>query len=244
MIVTPEGKHVLIDAGPSAKAAERLFFESLMDTMDLVVASHNHSDHIGGVPWVLSRFVVRAYIENGLPHTTAAYAATLLARRNEPGLLDLEASDRTIKVGSVTLRVLPPSGLDGSQNNNSVGILLEYGSFRALFPGDAEAAQLNHWVKTLDLPRVNVLKVSHHGAFNGTTPEWIRATQPSEVVISVSRTNGYGHPAVNVLQAWQLAGANVWRTDIEGSVLVVVQPDGKYNVLTARRNTLSRRIRP
>ena len=244
LIVTPEGKHILIDAGPSARAAERMFFEWVADTLDLVVASHNHADHIGGMPWVFSRFVVRAHMENGIPHTTGAYAGSLHARRNEPGLLELEPTRRTIRVGSATLRILPPSGVDNSQNNNSVGILLEYGSFRALFPGDAESEQLAHWMKTLDLPRVNVLKVSHHGAFNGTTEEWIRTTSPGDVVISVSGTNGHGHPALSVLRAWQAARANVFRTDVEGSVQVVVHPDGKYDVLTTNRNTLWAPIRP
>ena len=154
-------------------------------------------------------------------------------------MLDLEPSDRTISVGSAKLRVLPPARLDETQNNNSVGILLEYETFKALFSGDAEAAQLDRWVQAGKVPQVNVLKASHHGASNGVTDAWISATKPNHVVVSVSGTNSYGHPSVAAIQTWQRAGANVWRTDIEGSVTIAVQRDGTYQVLSSRRSSSS-----
>lgn len=229
-IITPEGKHVIIDAGRSGDAAQRILWETPTDTIDLLVASHNHQDHIGGIPWIFQRFHVRAFMDNGVPHTTASYRQAIVAARNEPGLMYLEATARTVRVGSVALRILPPSLRDREQNNNSVGILVEHGEFRALLTGDAEEEQLAHWLATASIPRVHVLKASHHGARNGTTGDWIRATQPRAVVVSVGGRNGFGHPAPEVILAWQQAGAKVYRTDETKGVFLAAQRDGSFHM--------------
>ena len=169
LITTPEGRHILIDAGPrDARVAEWLNALGV-DTLELVVASHAHADHIGGMPDVLASTVVRQYMDNGLPHTTATYRRTMMAVEREPGLAYRDATARTFTVGTVTLRVLPPARVDASQNNNSVGVLVSHGSFRALFTGDSERRQLAHWLATDSIARVHVLKAAHHGARNGVT---------------------------------------------------------------------------
>src|SRR3954469_12916251 len=117
LIISPEGKRILIDAGHSEDAVAFILRNAGIDTIDLVVASHAHADHIGGMPAVLSSLVVRAYVDNGIPYTTGIYARTLSALENAQGLQYLQAKDRTITVGSVTLRILPPPGIDNSQNN-------------------------------------------------------------------------------------------------------------------------------
>ncbi len=243
LIITPAGKHILVDAGPSTGAMERLFFESTIDTLDLVIASHNHADHIGGMPWVFNRFVVRRYMDNGVPHATSVYRNTMVAVEREPGLQYLQATERTITVDSVKLHVLPPPMLDAAQNNNSVGVLVEYGTFRALFTGDSERRELNHWLSQREIPRVNLLKAAHHGASNGVTQEWIAALQPTHVIISVGRGNRYSHPAVSVVHGWRNTGAVVYRTDAEGDIMVPVQFDGTYQVISTKHNVLSAKIR-
>lgn len=241
-VVTPERKTILIDAGPSTGTAERMFFETTFDTLDLVVASHNHADHIGGLPWVFDRFVVRAFMSNEVPHTSGVYGLVLHAAQREPGLLYLEPTERSITVGSVTLRVLPPPRRDESQNNNSVGILLEYGNFRALFTGDSELEELEHWLRTYDIQRVHVLKGAHHGSSNGVTQRWIDRTRPASVVISASATNQYGHPSPFVIRAWEQAGARVYVTSRDGSIHIVGFKGGRHTVYTDR-NVLSAPIR-
>src|SRR5665213_4258644 len=101
LITTPEGKHVLIDAGPNANLVAGMLIRDKIDTLDLVVASHNHADHIGGMSAVFSRIVVRAYLDNDIPQTTSTYRRTLLSLEREPGLKYLKATARTITVGTV-----------------------------------------------------------------------------------------------------------------------------------------------
>ena len=195
-----------------------------------MIASHNHADHIGGMPEVFRRFVVRAYVENGVPHTTAVYARTLAAVERENGLQYLAATDRTIRLGAVTVRILPPSRVDHSQNNNSVGALIEYGEFRALYTGDSEVPQLRSWLHTMRVPSVTLVKAAHHGSANGTAPEWVRATLPAVVVISLSSRNAYGHPSPGVEAMWSAVGARVYRTDRHGAIEVRATDNGRFTV--------------
>ena len=240
LVTTPEGRHVLIDGGPQTDVVADLLRNMGVDTIDLVVSSHNHADHIGGLPQVFFAFPVRAYLENGVPTTTAVYARLLRQVEEEPNLRVLRPTARTITVGSVTLRVLPPSGVDASQNNNSVGIEVAYGRFRELLTGDSEQPELAHWIAAGEAKPVAVLKVAHHGSWNGTTNAWIDITHPAVAVISVGRDNRYGHPSPAVERLWARV-ATIYRTDRVGTIEVTVTPDGHFSVRTSETPSIAPR---
>jgi beta-lactamase superfamily II metal-dependent hydrolase len=230
IITTAEERHVLIDAGPSADGVASLLRRRGIDTLDLVVASHNHADHIGGMAAVLRSVFVRAYLDNGVPTTTATYARTLRALEDR-GTRYLKASPRRITVGSVVLRVLPmpPRRREYDQNDQSVGLMLEYGLFRALFAGDGEQLQREYWRSGNQL-RAHVLKVSHHGAANGTDASWLESVQPSLAVISVGARNSYGHPARRTVELLRARGIRTLRTDQEGLITVIGHPSGSFEL--------------
>jgi len=233
-VIREGGKTVLVDAGHSAKIMHQL--QALgIDTIDLVIASHNHADHIGGMTAVLNSVVVKYYLDNGVPHTTATYERTIQAVAAS-GAQYLRPNHRTITLGSAQLRVMPPPPND-DQNNSSVGLLVEYGQFRALLTGDSELYELQYWLKNEAIPRVNVVKVAHHGSRNGTSAEWIQTTRPEVAVISVSATNSYGHPSPLVIQQWQSVGARVHRTDAEGTISIIANMDGTFVDTTERLDT-------
>ncbi|MEX2156740.1 MAG: MBL fold metallo-hydrolase [Gemmatimonadales bacterium] len=228
-LIREGGKTALIDAGGGAQVVTYLR-ELRIDTLDLVVASHNHADHIGGMTGVFGSTVVRYYLDNGVPHTTATYQRTIQAVRASRAQY-LSATNRTITLGAARLHVIaPPAGRD--HNNSSVGIIVEYGHFRALFTGDSELDELSYWLGTGEISRVHVVKVAHHGSWNGTSSDWVAATKPQVAVISVGAMNSYGHPSPQVVALWQGAGARVYRTDLDGGVLILANEDGSFVVTT------------
>jgi len=229
ILVREGGKTALIDAGSGAGILTQLHALGV-DTIDLLVASHNHSDHIGGMTAVLGGTVVRFYLDNGVPHTTATYQRTIQAV-TASGAQYLRPTSRTITLGNARLRVLaPPPNID-DQNNSSVGILIQYGEFRAVLTGDSEQFELQYWLEHDSIPQVTVVKAAHHGSRNGTTPAWIEATHPQVVVVSVGTGNSYGHPSPQVVEAWESVGATVYRTDQDGAVIIQAKRDGSYVVL-------------
>ncbi|MGH7678875.1 MAG: ComEC/Rec2 family competence protein [Gemmatimonadaceae bacterium] len=234
LIVTPERRRVLIDAGPLGSGVAPRLKRLGIDTLDLVIASHNHADHIGGMPEIFAALVVLNYMDNGIPHTTLTYQRTIAAVAAERGLRYLQATERVVEVGSAALRVLPAATIDSSQNNNSVGVIVAYGEFTALFTGDSEQRQLTRWLRAEKIPRVTMVKSAHHGAANGASPRLYAATSPRVVVISAGPANRYGHPSPITLRGWAATSAEIYRTDIHGSVEVTATRDGRFTVRTSR----------
>ena len=232
LITTPEGRHILIDAGPDQYMVADLLLNLGIDTLDLVIASHNHADHIGGMPEVFSAYVVRSYLENGFPHTTDIYQRTLTAVENEPNVRYIEATNRKINIGSVVIHVIAPPRTDLTQNDNSVGVLVEFGKFSALFTGDSEQAELTQWLDSARVHTVTVLKAAHHGSWNGATARWIQTTSPRIVLFSVGKDNRYGHPSSQVEQLWLAQRARIYRTDRDGTIELNAFASGDVKVTT------------
>jgi len=231
LITSPDGKTALIDGGGDNGYASYDLDTLGVDTLDLVIASHGHADHIGGLADILRTTVVHAYMDNGMAAATQAYGS-VSAVVDAHHMTYLQPTPRTISLGSVSLRILPRPARPDGQNNASVGVLLTYGGFSVLFTGDAETEERQYWRLNARLPRVTVLKVAHHGASNGTDRAWIGALRPKVAVISVGANNDYGHPSSRTLSILRGAGAAVFRTDQDGAVIVTVSPTGAVAVRT------------
>ncbi|OGT93989.1 MAG: hypothetical protein A2083_05180 [Gemmatimonadetes bacterium GWC2_71_9] len=222
LLITPEGRTMLVDAGQNARSVIAFLRANHLDTLDLVVVSHIHDDHMGGIPDVLGAVVVRNFMDNGTPRART-YGRYLNAVRAS-GARYLEATARTITLGSVQVRVLPPPDARlrlarADQNNRSVGLLIQYGRFRALLAGDSQRQEIGYWLQFDSVPPVTLVKLSHHGSDNGTTTAWAERTGARIAVISVGR-NSYGHPGRAALATWCRSEARVIRTDKNGSILV------------------------
>ena len=154
LIQSPEGQTALVDAGPGADITSAL--EALGVTqLDLVVATHPHADHIGGMLQVIRSVPVRFYMDNGQPYTTATYLSLMRELQGRSDITYLEAVPRTLELGSVRIDVLPLPALRSSNpNEQSVGLVVEYGDFRAFLSGDSEVPELMHWVRSGVVPDV------------------------------------------------------------------------------------------
>lgn len=231
-----EGRDALIDAG-NGRDILPLLRQFRVDSLDLVVASHPHRDHIGGMPDVLGMIPVARYVDNGQPYASDKWRMVewILAEMETPRVA---ATADTLLLGSARLRILPPPGLGGDTNNESVGVLLEFGGFKALLTGDSQYEELQYFL-TLGVPSVTLLKAAHHGARNGFTPGWLQATKPEVVVISLGRDNAYGHPDPIALKYYRVYAHSIYRTDNDGTVRIVGYRDGTW-----RAETIAGRLQP
>lgn len=236
LIQSPSGQNVLYDGGESAMDTRERLQQLGVRSVDLVVASHNHADHIGGLIDVIRYYRPRYFLDNGIPATTLTYRR-LLECVSEAGTQLLAPTARRISLGDVSLFVLPPPGIDGwGQNDNSVGLIVQYGSFRLSLAGDAETRQWRWWTQGAlsTVAPVHVHKASHHGSRNGDIAAAINLISPEIVVISAGRNNQFGHPAPDTERLYASHGATVFRTDVNGSVVVHAERSGRYSVRAER----------
>jgi competence protein ComEC len=236
LIRAPDGRHIMIDAGPDRGTALRWLRTLGVDSLALIIGSHNHLDHIGGFPAILQAMPVRNAMENGMVTTTRIYRDFIYALERR-GTTLLEATARTVRLGGVELEVLPPWRQAKEQNDASIGLVLRHGAFRALFTGDAELEALAHWTRTGAIPSVQVVKVGHHGSRNATTAALVKAARPALAVVSVGAGNTYKHPHPEALALWQAPERTILRTDESGTITVRGCTDGSFHLTTQRGST-------
>lgn len=237
LITSPEGKSVLYDGGRSEPRLQTLLRQYEVQRLDLVAASHADADHITGLIPAVTLYKPRFFLNNGLAGTTQTWRKLVTAAQ-QAGTQGLVARDQVINLGSVKLTVLaPPPGMPGNEQNlNSVGLLVQYGAFRALMTGDSETPETAGWLKKYPagtLGPVDVYKSIHHGAANGDNAAWLATVRPRNVVVSVG-PNNYGHPTATALNLYKSVGAATWRTDQMGTVTITVQPSGAYTITTEK----------
>jgi len=232
LIRSPTGQNVLIDGGRSDDDARAYLQASGVETLDLVIATHADADHIGGLEEVVRTYRPRLFMDNTLTHNTQTYTGLLEAARDVGAQL-VPPTARRIGLGDASLQVLPPPLEDGlDSNNNSVGVVVSYGDFDAALTGDAEQPEFSYWLENVPelLRPVEVYKAAHHGSPNGDSAESMATFDPETVVISVGLDNSYGHPSPEALALYDGVGARIYRTDLNGTVVVTAEADGTYRV--------------
>jgi competence protein ComEC len=244
LIRMPDGRAVVYDGGKDRRALLSALVARNVRSVDLVVASHNHSDHVGGLARVISEYRPRLVLENGLPHSTGRYHE-FQAAIEAHGVERMPPVARTIGFGEVKLHIVPPPLIQAwGHNNNSVGVVIEYGKFRASLLGDAEPAQQAWWLENhADVLRsVLVHKASHHGSRKGDTPEMIRLLSPQYVIVATEAGSRYPHRSMVTL--YRSVGATVFRTDLHGTVVVRASPTGQVDIRTGRQRIPAGSTRP
>jgi competence protein ComEC len=231
VIRTGQGRWILVDAGPTSDrgdAGRRVVVPFLarhgVRRLALVVVSHAHRDHFGGLASVVGSIGVDLVGEPGLPVPDREYLALLdvLDDRQVPWRA-LRRGDR-IAIDDVSLEVLHPDpdwpawGVD--LNENSVVLHLRVGAFDAILTGDAGVPVEERLAARMG--PVEVLKVGHHGSRGATDSRWLERLKPQIAVISLG-VNGYGHPAPETLGRLAAAGVPVYRTDQDGTTTVRIE---------------------
>lgn len=228
-------KTMLIDAGERGMADRIIAYlgDQNVERLDVVVATHAHSDHIGGLRDVISAYPVGEFVDAAQPHSTATYE-NLLTLIEEEGI-PYTAAERgqTIALDpDLDILILNPAAEPiGDINQDSVVLKVTYNEISYLFVGDAEKpAEESMMEAGLDLD-ADVLKVGHHASRYGTSAEFLSTVSPAISVIQVGAGNSYGHPHEETIERLEAAGSRIYRTDLDGNV--VIATDGtKLTVAT------------
>ena len=234
LVVTPNGRRMLVDGGPSPSAVLSGLgrrFPPWDRRLDVVVLTHPDADHVAGLPSVLDRyavdFVLAPSVEHDTPDARAWRAASsqeavdgariIVAARGTGIILDKEAGVRA--------DVLWPPGAGGSPpppdavNDHSVVLRLTHGHTTFLLTGDIETNVEARLVQEGTPLKADVLKLAHHGSDTSTTLKFLAAVGPSLAIVSVGAENRFGHPTEAVLA--RLAAIPLRRTDVEGMIEVI-----------------------
>ncbi|MDD5731385.1 MAG: ComEC/Rec2 family competence protein [Patescibacteria group bacterium] len=231
-IKTPEGKDILIDGGPDATVMERLG-ETLPywdRTIDLMVLTHPHADHIQGLDDVLKNYKVGEVIETDLKNPTPEenYFNKLA------GLTEIQKAVKGEKINlesDLDLQILYPFGLQVNEedlNDDSIVLKMIYKGRSFLFTGDA-TTNVESKIEDQDL-KADFLKVGHHGSRYASSSAFLEKVKPAVSIISVGAGNSFGHPTRDTLDRLSAVGSRVLRTDKAGTVEVDVGSNGEWVV--------------
>jgi beta-lactamase superfamily II metal-dependent hydrolase len=232
LITSPTGKTVLVDGGPShAARALNTFLDAETDRpLDLILLSHRHEDHLGGLAAAVHHRGARLFLDAPIPHPGPAYTALMHELDDRQVLVRQATRGRRIDLGGgavLTLLGPPDPPITGSRsdvNANSVVARLSYRKFAVLFTGDAESPT-EQWLLAAGAPvQATVLKVAHHGSRYASRVGFLRQVGAQVAVVSVGARNEYHHPAPETLEHLARSGAHVYRTDVDGTV--TLETDG------------------
>jgi competence protein ComEC len=229
VLLQRDATSVLVDTGPPGGPILRRLSEAGVDRLDLLVLTHAEADHEGMALPVIAAHRPRMVLDGGAGWPTAVQHGLPAALSRTGGRALAAHAGQVLRIGAIRLRILwPPAPAagwrpDGNPNDRAVVAHVQDGAFDLLLPADAET----NVTAGLDLPRVEALKVAHHGSVDEGLPELLERTAPQVAAIEVGR-NGYGHPAPSTLGALRVVPRLV-RTDRDGTVRLRVA-DGRMRL--------------
>jgi competence protein ComEC len=243
IVELPGGETLLIDAGPRSPAFDTgemviipFLKRSGISRIDLLVVTHPHNDHLGGVPGVLREIEVAEVLDCGDSAASSIYRE--YRKRLEEEACPYHAVtnglvvDKFAGIRVYAFRVPATTDRDGSRipaenvNNASVIVKIVYGAVAILFMGDAETEAECVVVPAYgDFLRSSLLKAGHHGSRTSTSDDLLAAVRPQHAVLSVGEFNTFGHPSPSVLHRLHESGVKIHRTDIDGAV--IFETDGR-----------------
>lgn len=242
-IELPNGQNALIDGGPGSNKNHLIKYLKGLDfqTIDYLVATHPHEDHIGGLPEVIRTFEIgKVYMPNAT-HTTNIYLE-LLTEIQSKGSSIVKTETGTILLDEPGLRLkalAPDPYTSGSDfNDYSIVLRLDYNNNSFMFTGDGETLTEQYLLadNSDEELKVNVLKIGHHGSDTSTTQPFIDKVNPEHSVITCGKGNSYGHPIPSVISRLENANIAIYRTDTDGTIIAT--SDGEKITFTKKGNPI------
>ena len=221
-LVCCNGEYMLIDAGePDASDAVLEYLDALgIDRLDYLVCTHGHSDHCGGLDAVVESLEVETVFTSPYADDSPSYEIFTDAVYNAGLELTVPELGESYRLGEASFSFIGPLEDYDNLNDDSLVMRLEYGDTSFLFTGDMTSKAEKDLINDGADLRCDVLKVGHHGSSGSSCYQFLYEAQPGIGVISCEKGNSYGHPHEETLSRLNDADVTVYRTDLEGSIVI------------------------
>ena len=220
-VILCDGEAMIIDGGESKHSS--FIYSFLWNTLELeevkiMIASHPHADHVGGLAAALNACPVGVLYTPVTEYETKTWQSVIKYAEAQGTPILIPEPGEQLALGGATVDILGPIWYSNNMNDLSLIVKITYGSTSFLFTGDAEWDEEHDLIEAgIDLS-ADVLKVAHHGSDTSTSYVFLREVAPTYAVISVSKESQYGHPHSETLNRLEDAGVIVYRTDIQGTI--------------------------
>lgn len=238
-LIKTQNKSVLIDCGEKEYYADVIEYirSQNIEYIDYVIVTHPHSDHAGGMSFILDEFgigtVIMPKIQESFIPTTSTYIRLLNSIDNKNINVEYAAPGKEYTIDDLKMTLLSPVKDYNDLNNYSVAVKIVHGENSFLFTGDIEKeAEGDIMEKGCDIS-ADVLKVAHHGSSTSSQKSFINAVSPQYAVIEVGSPNSYNHPNKETVQRLENKDIAIYRTDLYGNI-VFVSDGSTLNILTEK----------
>lgn len=214
---------ILIDGGGRSPGVIQYLNQYVDGDLEVMIATHPHADHIGGLIAVFEVFKVNEVWHNGVSATSATYTEFTAKMVAEGSVTHVARRGDTITTGALNLQVLNPTvSLTNDTNEDSIVLRMVWGNQAFLFTGDAGLAAEESMIAAGLTLQANILKVGHHGSYSATSQTFLNVVKPNIAVYMAKIGNSYGHPHQVTIDSLRTIGVLVFGTDVNGSVIITV----------------------
>ncbi len=217
--------NILIDGGDRGNIVPDYLQSRGIETIHIMIGTHPHADHIGGLINVLRELEVIEVIDPAVVHTTRTFEDYLTLIDQNDVIFTVGRAGMTREIGpGIHMDILHPEDPSNAHlNDASVVAKVTYGNISFLFTGDAEIhserEMLNRASSSQDL-KSTILKIGHHGSRTSTSPPFLDAVNPEVAVILTGEGNRYGHPHEETMRLLSMRAIEIYRTDLHGNIII------------------------